>query len=239
VSVRAAVIVPAAGTGTRLGGVSKPFLTLAGAPLLAHTLRPFLARSEVVAVIVALSAGRLADPPAWLRTLDRRITLVAGGAERGDSVRNALAALPADSDVVLVHDAARPLLTESLVARAIAAAAAGGCVVAAVPATDTIKEVDAEGRIVATPDRGRLWQAQTPQAFPRRVLVDAYARAAADGIAATDDAALVAHYGASVRVLHGEADNIKITHRGDLLVAEALLAARPHDPGRSGKGSNG
>jgi 2-C-methyl-D-erythritol 4-phosphate cytidylyltransferase len=225
-TVRAAVLVPAGGSGTRLGGVAKPFLELAGEPMLVHTLRPFLACREVVAIVVALPEVLAAAPPAWLLALDRRITIVAGGRERGESVRHALHAAPTDVDVVLVHDAARPLATVELVQRTIAAAARGECVIAAVRATDTIQVVDGDRRIVATPDRSRLWQAQTPQGFPRAILADAYRRAAADGHAATDDAALVTRYGGTVRVIEGEPENIKVTYAADLPVAEALLRVR-------------
>jgi 2-C-methyl-D-erythritol 4-phosphate cytidylyltransferase len=226
VTVRAAVLVPAGGAGTRLGGVAKPFLELAGEPLLVHTLRPFIACPEVVAIVVALPQALAEAPPAWLLGLDERILVVAGGRERGDSVRRALEAAPADADLVLVHDAARPLATMDLVQRTIAAAARGECVIAAVRVTDTIQEVDSDRRIVATPDRSRLWQAQTPQGFPRAVLAEAYRRATADGHSATDDAALVTRYGGTVRVIEGEPENIKVTYAADLTVAEVLLRNR-------------
>lgn len=224
--MRAAVVVPAAGAGRRMGGAYKPSLTLAGEPLLLHALRPFLAFPEIVQVIVALPAALVAAPPSWLTALDPRVQLVAGGAERGDSVRAALAATQPDVDVVLVHDAARPLVTRAIIERALAAAGAGRSVVAAVPLTDTVQQVDAAGVIVATPDRSRLRAAQTPQAFPRAVLIDAYARAAAEGAAATDDAALVARCGVPVEVFDGDVANLKVTTPADLVLAEALLARR-------------
>jgi 2-C-methyl-D-erythritol 4-phosphate cytidylyltransferase len=220
------VLVPAAGAGRRLGGATKPLLELAGAPMLRHALTPFLEVADVVAVVVALPARDAAAPPAWLAALAPRVRVVAGGVERGDSVRLALAAAPAEASVVLVHDAARPLLTRALVERCIESAAAGHSVIAAVPVTDTIQEVDADGRIVATPDRRRLRSAQTPQAFPRAVLEAAHARAAAEGRASTDDAALVAGYGGVVSVIEGETENLKVTHAADLVVAEALLLRR-------------
>lgn len=223
--MRAGVVVPAGGQGRRMGGRPKPFLEIAGEPVLARALRPFLAQPEVVAVVVALPAAAAADPPPWLLALDPRIRVVAGGGERGESVFRALAALPDELDVIAVHDAARPLVSEAVVARALAAAGGGLNVVVAVPVTDTIKEVDEGGRIVSTPDRRRLWAAQTPQAFPAAVLRDAYLRAAESGVLATDDGALVARYGGTVVVLEGEATNLKITTATDLAVAEAL--ARP------------
>lgn len=223
---RAALVMPAAGAGRRIGERHKPFLELAGAPLLLHALRPFLSDARIELAVIALPQDIAADPPAWLREVDERVRLVAGGRERGDSVYAALAQVPDDIDVVLVHDAARPLVSHALVAAALDAAARGRCVIAAVPAADTIQQVDAQHRIVATLERASLWQAQTPQAFPRALLSDAYARAARDGIQATDDAALVLHYGGRVHVIEGARENLKVTVPSDLIVAEALLHAR-------------
>jgi 2-C-methyl-D-erythritol 4-phosphate cytidylyltransferase len=219
---RVAVVIPAGGAGLRMGGVRKPLLQLGGEPLLGRSLQPFLARADVHWIVVALPADVHAAPPAWL-TAEPRVRTVAGGAERSDSVRNALAAVPEDADIVLVHDAARPLVPAAVIQRCIDAAVDGRSAIAAVPVTDTIKEVDGGGRIVATPDRRRLWAAQTPQAFPAAVLREAHARAAAEGIAATDDAALVARYGGTVIVVEGAPENLKITTPADMALAEALL----------------
>jgi 2-C-methyl-D-erythritol 4-phosphate cytidylyltransferase len=224
VRAQAAVVIPAGGAGTRMGGVRKAFLVVGGAPLLRHTLTPFLATAAVKWIVIALATEDAESPPEWLRGLDARVRIVSGGEERGDSVRNALAAVPEAAAVVLVHDAARPLVTERLVRRCIAAATQGRCVVPALPVTDTVQQVDADGYIVATPDRGTLRAAQTPQAFPRAVLVDAYRRAAEDGVRATDDAGLVARYGTRVQIIEGESDNIKVTTWDDVTRAEALLA---------------
>lgn len=224
--IRAAVVVPAGGSGRRMGGIRKQYLELAGEPVLVHALRPFLAHPAVEWVVVALPASDLADPPTWLVGLDPRIRLVAGGAERGDSVRLGLEAVPDEADVVLVHDAARPLVTVELIERAIAVAARGAGAVVAVPLADTLKEVDDAGRIQGTPDRRRFWRAQTPQAFPLRMIRDAYRRALADGVHATDDAALVERYGGDVVVVEGSPDNLKVTTPADIVVAEALLEAR-------------
>ena len=221
--MRAGVVVPAGGQGRRMGGRAKPFLEVGGEPVLARALRPFLVQPEVVAIAVALPAALAAAPPPWLLALDVRIRVVAGGAERGDSVLRGLSALPDDLDVIAVHDAARPLVSAAVVARALAAAAEGRSVVVAVPVTDTIKEVDEGGRIVGTPDRRRLWAAQTPQAFPASVLREAYRQAAEAGVLATDDGALVARFGGTVVVLEGEPSNLKITTEADVAVAEALL----------------
>jgi 2-C-methyl-D-erythritol 4-phosphate cytidylyltransferase len=219
---RVAVVIPAGGAGRRMGGVTKPLLDLAGEPALARCLRPFLDRDDVHWIVVALPTELRDDPPAWLAS-DPRVSIVAGGAERSDSVRLGLEAVPADADIVLVHDGARPLVSADVIQRCVEAAVDGRSAIAAVPVSDTIKEVDEGGRIVSTPDRRTLWAAQTPQAFPAAVLRTAHARAAADGVAATDDAALVARYGGTVVVVEGAVENLKITTPSDVTLAEALL----------------
>lgn len=220
---RVGVAVPAAGSGQRMGGVRKPFLSLCGEPVLLHALRPFLADGRVVAVVVALGEADAADPPAWLTAMDARVRVVAGGATRAESVRNALRALPDDLDVVAVHDAARPLVTGDVVSRCIDVAVGGEGAVAGCPAVDTMKEVDGEGRVVATPDRARLWHAHTPQVLPATV-----ARRAYEGElgSATDDASLVEGMEIPVRMVDGGPLNLKVTRPEDVLVAEAVLRSR-------------
>lgn len=225
-STRAAAVIAAAGAGRRLGGVRKQYVELAGEPLLLHALRPFLEHAAVEWIVVALPEHDAARPPRWLDRLDARLRIVAGGTERRGSVRRGLAAVPDAADVVLVHDAARPLVTRAIIERTLAAAANGGSAVPAVPVTDTIKAVDANRCVVETLDRRRLWHAQTPQAFPRALLVEAHRSAAVDGVDATDDAALVERYGGTVVVVEGDADNVKVTSPADLVVVEALLRAR-------------
>ncbi|MEQ8330881.1 MAG: 2-C-methyl-D-erythritol 4-phosphate cytidylyltransferase [Longimicrobiales bacterium] len=222
--LKVGVVVPAAGSGRRMGGVRKPFLELRGLPTLVHALRPFLARTDVVAVAVALAADDAAEPPSWLTDLDSRITVVAGGSSRTRSVALALAALPDDVDLVAIHDAARPLVTGELIEACVRAAAEGQGAVAGCPAVDTVKEVDADGRVVGTPDRARLWYAHTPQVFPAALARAAYARA--DDAGATDDAALVERAGGTVRMVDGGTGNLKVTRPEDVAVAEALLSLR-------------
>lgn len=209
-----------------MGGRRKQYEELAGEPLLLHALRPFLEHPAITGIVVALPPGDAESPPPWLAALDRRLILTAGGMTRGDSVRAALERVPEDADVVLIHDAARPLVSLAVIDRCIHVAAGGVGAVAAWPETDTVKEVDDSGRIVATRDRRRLWRAQTPQAFPRGMIVQAYRSAEVEGYVATDDAALVERYGGTVLVVEGAADNIKITRPEDLALAEALLARR-------------
>lgn len=214
---------PAAGAGLRMGGVPKAYLELGGQPILLRAIRPFLETPGVECVVVALPPGQAARPPAWLTGADPRVRVVAGGATRGDSVAAAVAALPPGVEVVLVHDGARPLVARGLVERCLRAAADGRAVVAGVPAVDTLKEVDARGRVVRTPPRGRYWHAQTPQAFPRPLLERAHRRARASGVAGTDDASLVELLGGEVEMLEGSPRNLKVTRPEDLILAERLL----------------
>lgn len=218
----AGVVVVAGGSGRRVGGaVAKQFLAVGGEPLLLRALRPFLRHPGIGSVVVVLPPEVEAEPPPWLRDLEVRIA--AGGAERSDSVWNGIQALPAEADPVLIHDGARPFVSADIIERVLAGARHGPTI-AAIAVADTIKEVSAEGWIEGTPDRARLWQAQTPQGFPRRTIVEAHRRARAEGVPATDDAALVERLGQRVRVVQGAAENIKITRPADLVFAEALAA---------------
>ncbi|MCG6957944.1 MAG: 2-C-methyl-D-erythritol 4-phosphate cytidylyltransferase [Gemmatimonadetes bacterium] len=220
---RVGVAVPAAGAGRRMGGVRKPFMHLAGEPVLMHALRALLGDPRVVSVVVALGSDDAMDPPAWLVALDPRISVVQGGDSRTDSVRAALAALPDALDVIAVHDAARPLVTIDVVSRCIDVAESGVGAVAGCPVVDTLKEVGSDGTIVDTPDRTRFWRAHTPQVFPAAMLRHAYANAAEE---ATDDAALVERAGGKVRLVDDGTSNLKLTRAEDLKVAEAILRGR-------------
>lgn len=217
------VVVPAAGTGRRMGGRKKAFLELGGEPILRRSLTPFLGLSQVEAVAVALPADEADSPPAWLTGLDPRIRIVPGGATRLHSVLLALEALPPEVDLVLVHDAARPLVTPEVIRRCLEGAGPGVGAVAGWPVVDTLKRVDEEGFVVETPDRSDLWRAQTPQAFPMTELLGAYRQAAARGMEATDDAGVFTARGGRVRMVEGSPWNLKVTHPGDLPVAERLL----------------
>ena len=206
-------IVPAAGTGTRLGADGpKAFVPLAGRPLLDWSLE--VLQRVCTRVVVAVPPGFESGP-------DR----VPGGAVRSASVRAALAAAP-EATIAVVHDAARPLVTVELVERCVAAVSDGwDGAVAAAPVTDTIKEVGAEARVERTLDRSRLWAIQTPQVFAADVLRRALAVPDETLAAATDDAALVEAAGGSVRVVEAPAENIKVTGPVDLEIAAALLRA--------------
>ena len=216
------VLVPAAGVGVRLGpGAPKALRTLAGEPLLVHAVRGLRAAPSVGPVVVAAPASDVAAVRDLLAPYD--VVVVAGGAERQDSVRAALAALDPGVDLVLVHDAAR-CLTPVAVVEAVAACLRGGAgaVVPVLPVADTVKQVCGD-RVVATLDRSALRAVQTPQGFRREVLEQAHA--AASG-AATDDAGLVEALGLPVRTVAGHEEAFKVTRPIDLLLAEAVLAAR-------------
>ena len=222
------VVVVAAGQGSRLGGDRpKQFLPVGGVPVLLRAVRPFLDHPEVARVVVVLAAAHVDPPPAFLAPhLGATLTLATGGRERADSVAAGLRALGAECEIVLVHDGARPFVERRVIDAVLAHARAGEGAVAAVPVSDTIKEqAPGDPTLVArTVPRERLWRAQTPQGFPRRLLEQAYARAAAAG-AATDDAGLVEACGGRVRLVPDSPRNLKITTRDDLALADALAAA--------------
>ncbi len=218
----AAVLIPAAGSGVRLGlGVPKALRHLRGEPLLVHAVRRVAACPAVGAVVVAAPPEQVAG----VRDLLARVapvTVVAGGATRQQSVAAALAAVPDLFDIVLVHDAARALAPPTLVA-AVAAAVRGGhdAVIPVVPVIDTIKEVSASAVVLGTVDRSVLRAVQTPQGFRRSVLVAAHRAGVAD--VASDDAGLVEKLGVRVACVPGSDHAIKITRPFDLAVAELLL----------------
>lgn len=223
------VIIVAAGTGTRTGSSElKQFRWVAGKPMLLHSVQAFHERRDVAIVVCVLPRSHAGDPPPWLFQCDTdRLLVAAGGAERGDSVYAGLGDMPDECTVIVVHDAARPLLDAATIDRVITAAREGTGAVAALPVVDTLKEVDEAGRIVRTVPRERLWRAQTPQAFPRAMLVDAYRRARAEHVSATDCAALCERIGAPVRVVTGSERALKITTPDDFARAEALLGTPP------------
>ena len=225
------MIVAAAGHGARVGGTPKQFRELAGVPVLLRALRPFTSHADVACTVVALPADAAGVPPEWLGALvGHRLRVVSGGRERGDSVRAALAALPAECTLVLVHDAARPLVSTDTIDAVIAVARKGGGAVAAVPLSDTLKAATdsrAPFTVERTIPRTGLWRAQTPQGFPRALLERAVEAAQADGVQGTDDAELVERIGGTVQVVPDVATNLKLTTEDDFALAEALLRAAP------------
>ncbi|MBQ3111873.1 MAG: 2-C-methyl-D-erythritol 2,4-cyclodiphosphate synthase [Firmicutes bacterium] len=216
--MKLAVIIAAAGSATRMGaGKNKALLPLAGKPVLAHTLKTACVFADEV--VIAARPGEEEEVAAIAAAFPRVRHIVSGGATRSDSVRNALAAISADADMVAIHDAARPLLHESDFAAVLAAAEAHGAAILAAPVIDTIKLNDG-GLVGDTVDRSRLAAAQTPQVF-RRALLDA-AYAAADA-SATDDAALVEALGQRVQLVFAAHPNFKLTTPADMQMAAAII----------------
>jgi len=219
------VVIVAGGSSTRTGGRElKQFRWVAGKPVLLHSLQTFMARSDVVGVVVVLPRDKVADPPPWIFQCDvDRLMIAPGGATRGESVWNGLEDLPDDAEVVLVHDAARPLVDNSTIDRVVAEARAGRSAIAALPVVDTLKEVNEDGTIIRTVERERLWRAQTPQGFPRETIVTAHRRAREQRLSATDDASLCERLGIPVVVVRGNERALKITDDDDFARAEALF----------------
>lgn len=220
------VVIPAGGAGTRTGRrLPKQFLPLGGEPIITITLRHFLRHPEVAVVVVAA-------PPAYLtrtrRLVGRRtpagpvLEVVPGGATRQESVGCALAAVPGDVELVLVHDAVRPFITRSLIDAVARTAREEGAAVCALPIAETVKRVH-DGLVEATLDRSVLWAVQTPQGFRADLLREAYDKARRDGAEATDDAMLVERLGHRVRVVPGLPGNVKITTRSDLRAARGTV----------------
>jgi 2-C-methyl-D-erythritol 4-phosphate cytidylyltransferase len=218
------VVIVAGGSGSRSGSSElKQFRWVSGKPALLHSVQAFMSRQDVAVVVVVLPKAYAADPPPWLFQCDvDRLLVSVGGRERHESVVNGLEDLPEEVVVSVVHDAARPLVTDATIDRVIAEARRGHGAVAALPVVDTLKEVDESGRIVRTVDRARLWRAQTPQAFPREMLEQAHVAARRDGIGATDDAALCERLGFPVVVVRGSERGMKITEEADFARADAL-----------------
>lgn len=220
------VILVAAGAGTRTGGSElKQFRWVAGKPMLLHSLQLFQTRPDVAMVVCVLPRSHAGDPPPWLFQSDlERLTVTVGGRTRGESVIAGLQELPDEVRTVVVHDAARPLVTMEVIDRVIHAARGGTGAVAALPVVDTLKEVDADGRVVGTVERAGLWRAQTPQGFPRDMIDQAYFEARRERIEATDDAAICERLGYPVVMVRGSERAMKITEAEDFDRAEALAA---------------
>ena len=220
-----AVMFPAAGSGKRMGaGKNKVLLPLLGAPVLIHTLRRFSSVHSVDFLIVIVGKNEVDEVGRILVKENglKPYKIVIGGSERQYSVENGLKALPEKADIVLVHDAARPLISEDTIEKVISVAREKGAAIAAVPEKNTIKVVES-GIITDTPKREKLYAAQTPQGFRRDVLLNAYEKARKDGFLGTDDSSLVERTGISVRIVIDDDKNIKLTTPNDLKIAEAYL----------------
>jgi 2-C-methyl-D-erythritol 4-phosphate cytidylyltransferase len=229
------VIIPAAGLGTRMSAAgnkskTKQFFELQGTPILIHTLRKFANHNQVDEIVVALRKNETAG---FLKQVEHEgfkkpVRVVEGGEHRQDSVANALAALDAaPDDIVLVHDAVRPFVDEETITGVIEAVKKYGSAIAGVPAVDTVKQVDrtSDGAVVlATVPRERMVMAQTPQGFRFELLKKAFDEVKADGFLGTDEASLIERGGGTVHVVMGSPRNLKITTPSDLELAEYFLS---------------
>lgn len=240
-------IIAAGGRGSRFGADRpKQLLALAGEPILKRSVDAFLRSAHVHDIIVALPDDLAAEPPAYLREAPKPVRVVSGGARRQDSVINAVGALTEATDLVVIHDAARPLVSDAVIARTIAAAHRDGAAIAALRAHDTVKRAHADGTIAQTLPRDEIFLAQTPQAFSVPVLKAALALAISGegdtsrrwtGLAdVTDEAVLAERAGYPVRLVEGDPRNLKITTADDLETAERLLSADRRAALRIGNG---
>lgn len=230
--MKASAIIVAAGSGVRLGkGSPKAFVKIGGRTMLSYSLDAVAQVASIGEIVIAVPDGSESAARAEVAAANIAlpVKITRGGAERQDSVRIALALTSAESELVVVHDAARPLATPEMFAACLEAAHRAGGAIAAIPVSDTLKRV-ADSAIVETVARAGLWQAQTPQAFRRDVLIASHQRAVREGFVATDDADLVerlaARGGVRVEVVESTTANVKITTAADLAVVEAILAAR-------------
>jgi 2-C-methyl-D-erythritol 4-phosphate cytidylyltransferase len=221
------VILVAAGASSRLGGTElKQFRWIAGKPMLLHSLQLVHERRDVAMVVCVLPRKYAGDPPPWIFQSDvDRLLIAAGGRERGESVLHGLEDLPQEVRVVVVHDAARPLVTMDVIDRVVTEARAGRGAVAALPVADTLKEVDSGGRVMRTIARDGLWRAQTPQGFPRAMIERAYAEARRTRSYATDCATLCEQQGFEVVVVRGSERATKVTEEADFALVEAMTRA--------------
>ncbi len=219
-----AVIIPAGGIGRRMGlDRPKQFADLGGAVVLRRTVAVFMEMGDIARVVVVLPSSWLAAGRESLAGFDSRICFATGGETRQDSVAAGLAEIPAEVEVVVVHDAARPLVSPAIIRACVVAARRDGAAMVAVPVKDTLKRVSGV-RVEKTVDREGLWRAQTPQAARFDLFTRAFARAERDGFVATDEAAVFEHDGIGVTVVNGSETNLKITRPDDMAIARSLVS---------------
>ena len=223
------VIFPAAGKGKRMqAGMNKVFMDLSGMPILVRTLLKFSACEAVDQLVVVVAPAEVEFVEGVLKRLEglKDYIVVAGGSERQYSVWNGIKAIENANhdDIILVHDAARPLVSNQVILDTIKIAWEKGGAIAAVPAKNTIKLCNASHQVVETPDRSKLWEVQTPQGFRRDILIQANELAEKDGFLGTDDASLVERTGHLVYIVESDYRNIKITTPEDIVIARAFLA---------------
>ena len=223
-------IIVAAGKGARMGNsIPKQYLEFGGHPVLAHTLRAFDSSPLIdrIYLVIAESDFAFCRHSILLKSsLRTPVTLVSGGAERQDSVYNGIVAVDTPVDMVVIHDGVRPFIDAAMIAACVLGAEETGACILGVPAADTLKQADASMRITGTLSRKSVWLAQTPQAFTYDLIRQAHENAREAALVETDDAALVERLGHPVRIVPGARTNIKITTPDDLIMAEAIWAAR-------------
>lgn len=225
--MKVVALIPAAGSGSRMGvSEKKPYLSLEGKPILAHTLIAFERCpliDEVVLIVakgdVEFSRMSIVEP----FKCDKVKAIVEGGMRRQDSVWEGLKAIRGKCELVMVHDGVRPFVSQTMLECAVRETPLHGATVVAVPVKDTIKVVSKEAEVVETVDRSRVWAAQTPQTFRFEVIMKAYERAYEEGFYGTDDASLVERLGMKVKIIPGSYENVKITTLGDLALGEVLV----------------
>ncbi|HEV3204473.1 MAG TPA: 2-C-methyl-D-erythritol 4-phosphate cytidylyltransferase [Gemmataceae bacterium] len=225
-----AVILPAAGQSSRFKDKEKkPFANMDGRPVWLRSVELFVTRSDVIQCIMVIARE---DQETFRRRSSAHLAFMNvqvadGEPERFESIANALALVKPEADFVAVHDAVRPCLSDAMIDAVFTKAEKTGAAILAIPVSDTIKQVDGQDKVQATLSRKGLWLAQTPQVFRRDWLVEAYGKRGQVTDEITDDAQLVQAAGHSVHVVEGSASNIKITVKGDLALAEAILKSRP------------
>lgn len=225
--MRVAALIPAAGRGRRMiQDTPKVFLPLGGIPLLAHTLKKFETCplvQEVLLLVPDEEGIRLAEAIVQRFGFQKVLRVIPGGPERQDSVYRGLKELAPTTDIVVIHDGARPFVPPELIGQVVEETRIWKCVVAAIPVRDTIKEVSESGQVLKTLDRNLLWEIQTPQGFAYPLLLEAHEKAREERYYGTDDAVLIERLGAQVKVVLGSRGNIKMTAPEDLVLGEALL----------------
>lgn len=222
--MKVGLIIPAAGSGSRLGGqTAKQFLKLGREPVIVHTIKRFTAFPELKNIVVVLPEGNTRFLERFIKKYDwSLVSVTAGSQHRQDSVYNGFTCLDKTTDLVLVHDGVRPLVDETLIRRVINAAYRSGAAAPAVVVTDTLKKISSDGRVL-TPPREQFFYIQTPQGFKFSLLSEALEKAKRDRFYGTDESYLVERLGYKVDLVPGSALNIKITHPTDLLLANAIL----------------
>jgi 2-C-methyl-D-erythritol 4-phosphate cytidylyltransferase len=224
--MKVSAIIPAAGLGIRMGSnVPKQFLLLDGKPILHHTLSVLDQCSIVDEIVLVVSEKEIENTQQQVKDSHPKVTkVIAGGKQRQDSVGNGLKSLDSKTDIVVVHDGVRPFVSPDLIRETVEAARDFGAAITAIPVSDTIKKVNAEGWVERTVDRSGLWRVQTPQTFQVSLLKEAFEKAQADDYYGTDESSLIEYLGKEVKIIPGSEFNIKITRSEDLVLGEKIAA---------------